>query len=81
VDTAVAKAGSAPVDIAIEHFGADRRIDYILDRLKKRVPNLNQINVVGVSAIIMVHVGPGGIGLTISPAETVPARPRAFEFG
>jgi DegV family protein with EDD domain len=81
VDTAVAKAGNAPVDIAIEHFGADRRVDYILEKLKKRVPNLNQINVVGVSAIIMVHVGPGGIGLTISPAETAPARPRAFEFG
>ena len=80
VDTAVAKAGSAPVDIAIEHFGADRRIDYILEQLKKRVPNLNQVNVVGVSAIIMVHVGPGGIGLTISPAETAPARPRAFDF-
>lgn len=82
VDTAVAKAGDAPVDIAIEHFGADRRVDYIMERLRKRVPNLNQINVVGVSAIIMVHVGPGGIGLTISPAETVPARSRAvFEVG
>ena len=80
VDTAVAKAGKTPVDIAIEHFGADRRIDYILEKLKKRVPNLRHLNVVGVSAIIMVHVGPGGIGITISPAETAPARPRAFDF-
>ena len=35
VDTAVAKAGNAPVDIAIEHFGADRRIDYILEQAQE----------------------------------------------
>jgi DegV family protein with EDD domain len=78
VDTAVDRAGNAPVDIAVEHFGAEKRAQRVLAQLRERVPNLNQVNLVGVSAIIAVHVGPGGVGITISPAESVPAPARSW---
>jgi DegV family protein with EDD domain len=68
VDRAVAVAAGRPVDVAVEHFGRDERVALLIDHLHRRVPNIKESMRVSVSAIIAAHVGPGALGVTISPA-------------
>jgi len=67
VDAAVRKAGSRQVDIAIEHFGARERADHVLSRLRPRLPSAREVTLTEVSSTIGVHVGPGAVGISISP--------------
>ncbi len=67
VDAAVRKAGGRQVDIAIEHFGARARADRVLSRLRARLPGAREVTFTEVSSTIGVHVGPGAVGITISP--------------
>ncbi len=67
VDTAVRRAGSGPVDLAVEHFGAPERATDLVQRLRSRVPQARELVLTEVSAIIGAHVGPGALGVTISP--------------
>ena len=68
VDRAVALADGRAVDIAVEHFGPDERAPELVSQLRKRLPNARSAMRVPVSAIIGAHVGPGALGITISPA-------------
>lgn len=68
LDRAITVADGKPVDIAIEHFGPDERVDEIVEELHDRMPNVKETMRVPVSAIIGAHVGPGAIGITVSPA-------------
>lgn len=67
VDAAVRKAGGRQVDIAIEHFGAQDRADHVLSRLRPRLQAVREVTFTEVSSTIGVHVGPGAVGITISP--------------
>jgi DegV family protein with EDD domain len=67
VEAAVKKAGSRQVDVAIEHFGAHERADDVLSRLRPRLPAAREVTFTEVSSTIGVHVGPGAVGITISP--------------
>jgi DegV family protein with EDD domain len=68
IDKAAGLAGSGAVDLAVEHIGADDRVPTVLDALRKRVGNVRQLLDVSVTSIITAHVGPGAMGITISPA-------------
>jgi DegV family protein with EDD domain len=68
VDRAVTVANDRPVDLAVESFGPDDRVQEIVDELRKRLPSAQATMRVPVSAIIGAHVGPGALGITISPA-------------
>ncbi|HEX5400729.1 MAG TPA: DegV family protein [Pseudonocardiaceae bacterium] len=68
VDRAIALAGGRPVDLAVEHIGTDDRVAGVLDALRKGVANVKEIMPVPVTSIITAHVGPGAIGITISPS-------------
>jgi DegV family protein with EDD domain len=68
VDRAVTVAGGRPVDLAVEHIGADDRVPGVLDALRGRVANVKELLPVLVTSIITAHVGPGAMGITISPA-------------
>jgi DegV family protein with EDD domain len=68
VEQAVRKADGKKVDIAIEHFGARGRAEKLADRLRPRLPELREITFTEVSSTIGVHLGPGAVGITISPA-------------
>jgi DegV family protein with EDD domain len=68
VDAAVRKTAGREVDIAIEHFGAPNRADQVLSRLRPRLPTAREVTLTEVSSTIGVHVGPGAVGITISPA-------------
>lgn len=67
VDTAVEKANGRSVDIAIEHFGAEDRAGRLASRVQARLPGAREITFTEVSSTIGVHVGPGAVGITVSP--------------
>jgi DegV family protein with EDD domain len=67
VDTAVRRAADRPVDVAIEHFGAAGRAAKVLSRLQPRLRGVRELTLTEVSSAIGVHVGPGAVGISISP--------------
>jgi DegV family protein with EDD domain len=68
VDTAVHRAGNRTVDVGVAHFGAAARAQRVLNRLKPRLQRAREITLTEVSSVIGVHVGPGAVGICISPA-------------
>lgn len=68
VETAVRRADGRQVDVAIEHFGAPKRAKTVLARLRQRLPAAREITFTEVSSAIGIHLGPGAVGITISPA-------------
>jgi DegV family protein with EDD domain len=67
VDRAVTLADGKPVDIAVEYIGDDQRVPKVLDSLRKRVTTARAVLPVSVTSIITAHVGPGAMGITVSP--------------
>jgi fatty acid-binding protein DegV len=67
VDAAVRRANGKVVDIAIEHFDADERAGRLAARLRSRLPEVREITFTEVSSTIGVHLGPGAVGISVSP--------------
>jgi len=67
VELAANHADGRTVDLAIEHFGAVHRAQKVLNRLRSRIPTAREITVTEVSSTIGVHIGPGAVGITVSP--------------
>ena len=67
VDVAVKRAGGEPVDIAVEHFDAAERAGSVLEQLRAKLPKVRRFLVTQVSSAIGAHVGPGALGVTVSP--------------
>ncbi|WP_158843316.1 DegV family protein [Saccharothrix deserti] len=67
IDIAVKRAGREPVDIAVEHFDAAERAGNVLEQLRAKLPNVRRFLVTQVSSAIGAHVGPGALGVTVSP--------------
>ncbi|MGW0806793.1 DegV family protein [Nonomuraea sp. NPDC002799] len=72
-DLAVRAAGEGPVDVAVQHLGARERAEALAERLPKRIPGPAELRVVEMGAVIGVHVGPGMLGLTVTPRAHAPA--------
>ncbi|GIH92111.1 DegV family protein [Planobispora siamensis] len=68
-DLAVQAAGDRPVDIAVQHISARSRADSLAERLSQRLPASSRIIVVEAGAVIGAHVGPGMLGVTVSPTS------------
>ncbi|MEU8266501.1 DegV family protein [Sphaerisporangium sp. NPDC049002] len=67
-DLAVRAAGGGPVDVAVHHLAAAGRARTLADHLTKRIPGLVRLRVVEVGPAVGVHVGPGMLGVTVTPA-------------
>jgi DegV family protein with EDD domain len=67
IDIAVKRAGREAVDIAVEHFDAAERAGKVLEALREKLPNVRRFLVTQVSSAIGAHVGPGALGVTVSP--------------
>ncbi|MBB5955377.1 DegV family protein with EDD domain [Saccharothrix tamanrassetensis] len=74
IDIAVGRAGEAQVDIAVEHFDATERAQGVLEQLRAELPNVRRFLLTQVSSAIGAHVGPGAVGVTVSPVQELPAR-------
>ncbi|GGQ00574.1 DegV family protein [Streptomyces mutabilis] len=60
------RAGGAPVDIAVHHLAAPDRASALAERLRDRVPDLADLHVSEVGAVIGAHTGPGLLGVVVS---------------
>ncbi|MBW4716551.1 DegV family protein [Saccharothrix obliqua] len=67
VDIAVDRAGDAEVDIAVEHFDAPERAQSVLEQLRAKLPKVRRFLLTQVSSAIGAHIGPGALGVTVSP--------------
>lgn len=68
-DLTLQAAADAPVDVAVQHFGARARADDLAERLTKRIPRLHRLYVTEMGLVIGAHAGPGMIGVTVSPIQ------------
>ncbi|MGN9838013.1 DegV family protein [Nonomuraea sp. H19] len=68
-DLAVRAAGERPVEVAVQHLAARARAEALAERLPKRIAGLVESRVVEVGPVIGAHVGPGMLGLTVTPCD------------
>lgn len=63
-----AAAGSGHhVDVAVHHLGDPDAAAALVARLQSRLPDLSEVVVCEMSAVIGVHTGPGTLGIVVSP--------------
>jgi DegV family protein with EDD domain len=67
VDLAVKKSGGVRADIAVTRFGASDHELEIGRQIERRVPAMAESMVVEASTVIGAHLGPGALGITVSP--------------
>ncbi len=60
-------AGDGPVDVAVQHLGAEDRARALAERLRERLPAAAELWLREVSAVIGAHVGPGMVAVTVAP--------------
>ncbi|MFD8205454.1 DegV family protein [Streptomyces sp. NPDC059695] len=66
-EIAVERAGSGSVDIAVHHLSAPERAAALADRLRERLPGVEELEVSEVGAVIGAHTGPGLLAVVVSP--------------
>ncbi len=66
-ELAVQAAADDRVDIAVSHLANLDRAETLAERLRSRVPKLDELVVNEVGAVIGAHVGPGMLAAVISP--------------
>ncbi|MFI9784023.1 DegV family protein [Kitasatospora sp. NPDC051984] len=66
-EIAVEHAGAQPVDITVHHLAAEQRAEALAERLRERVPAVNELYVSEVGAVIGAHVGPGLLAVVVAP--------------
>ncbi|WP_326946855.1 DegV family protein [Amycolatopsis sp. NBC_01307] len=69
VELAVRKSGGFRVDIAVTRFGASDHELEIGRQIERRVSGMAESMVVEASAVIGAHLGPGALGITVSPVD------------
>ncbi|MFF0294025.1 DegV family protein [Kitasatospora sp. NPDC004614] len=71
-EIAVEHAGAQPVDITVHHLAAEQRAEALAERLRERVPAVNELYVSEVGAVIGAHVGPGLLAVVVAPLVASP---------
>ena len=75
VQRAVEAAGDGPVSLAVHHLSSPERAERVAGELRERLPALTELHVSELGAAIGAHVGPGAVGIVVSPhaREAAPA--------
>ena len=66
-ELAVERARDAPVDVAVHHLANGDRADALAERLRGRLPGIDEMVVSEVGAVVGAHVGPGMLAVVVSP--------------
>lgn len=66
-ELAVDRAGDREVDVAVQHLQGEVGALALAERLRVRIPGLRSLIVEEVGAVVGTHVGPGMLGIVISP--------------
>ena len=74
-----AAAGNGLVDVAVHHLDNPDGAQRLVDRLSGRV-HVGDIVISEVSAVLGVHVGPGTLGIVVSPRVSDHMLPRAGRY-
>ena len=64
----VEEAAGRPVNVAVQHLASAERARELADRLRGRMPQTRDLVVGEVGAVVGAHVGPGMLGVCVSPA-------------
>ena len=67
VTAATETGGDAGVDVAVQHLDSRVRAQALADRLRERLPEAHEVALVELGAVVGAHVGPGTIGIVVSP--------------
>jgi DegV family protein with EDD domain len=71
VEVAAEDARDVEVEIAVHHLLAPERAQDVAQRLREQVPSLRGEVLVGeVGAVVGAHVGPGAVGVVVSPVSS-----------
>jgi DegV family protein with EDD domain len=73
VQRTVEAAGSGPVAVAVHHLAAAERAERLAGELRDRLPRLTELYVSEIGAAIGAHVGPGSVGVVVSPGAEEPS--------
>jgi DegV family protein with EDD domain len=68
VQRSVEAAGEGTVSVAVHHLAAPERAERLAAELRERLPALGELFVSELGAVIGAHVGPGAVGIVVSPA-------------
>jgi fatty acid-binding protein DegV len=63
----VERARDAPVDVAVHHLANADRAGALAERLRARLPGIDEMVVSEVGAVVGAHVGPGMLAVVVSP--------------
>ena len=66
-DLAVERAGRGPVDAAVHHLASGARAEQLAERLRARLPQLEELIISEVGAVVGAHVGPGMVAVVVAP--------------
>ncbi len=73
VQRAVEAAGDGPVALAVHHLAAPERAERLAAELRARLPRHTELHLSELGAAIGAHVGPGSVGVVVSPqTESLP---------
>jgi DegV family protein with EDD domain len=67
VQRVVETAAGGPVDLAVHHLAAPDRAQRLADDLRSALPQARELVVSELGAAIGAHVGPGALGVVVSP--------------
>ncbi len=67
VEVAVADAEGSEVELAVHHLAAPERAGEVAARLGEALPAVGEVLVSEVGAVVGAHVGPGAVGVVVSP--------------
>ncbi|WP_434581677.1 DegV family protein [Carbonactinospora thermoautotrophica] len=66
-EIALKHVGDRPVDLAVEYFDTPDRAAALARRLRAKLPSVRATHVGIGSTTIGAHLGPGALGVTVSP--------------
>jgi DegV family protein with EDD domain len=69
VEVATADARDVEVELAVHHLAAEERAEDVAQRLREQVPSTTGVMVSEVGAVVGAHVGPGAVGIVVSPVD------------
>jgi DegV family protein with EDD domain len=72
VQLAADAAGEGPVSVAVHHLAAPERAERLAAEVRDRLPGLQELYVSELGAAIGAHVGPGAVGIVVSPSGQHP---------
>lgn len=61
------RAGEAEVDVAVHHLASAQQAQALADRLRFNLPNVQDLHLSEVGAVVGAHVGPGLLAVVIAP--------------